>query len=133
MTYNFVKFQGTNKRTEERITVTKSAGIGFPTKFFIDNDLALYRYVILYWDKNANTIGIQFTNNEEEKDKFKLIKSNRGYGGNIQARSFYKENGIDVIKYHGRYKWEKVDIDGIGLIYTITLVEKNKIVDQPQK
>lgn len=121
---NFVKFEGRNKRQEDRITITKSEGIGFPTKFYQDNNLKDLKFVVLYWDSESKMIGIQFTNDEAEKSKFSILRSGQGYGGNITARSFFKENNIDVKKYYGRYEWEKTNIEGIGELYTVALKER---------
>ncbi len=124
MQFNFKKFEGRNKRHEDRITITKSGGIGFPTRFYQDNNLANFKYVILYWDEGNKAIGIQFNNDESEKNKFSILKSGAGYGGNIIARSFFKDNRIENNKYYGKYEWVKQTIDGIGEVYTVVLKER---------
>ena len=40
MGYNFQKFEGRNVRLENRITITKSNSIGFPSKFYDDNKIS---------------------------------------------------------------------------------------------
>lgn len=127
----FEKFKNNNKRYESRITITKSMSFGFPTKFFNDNDLVQFKYVVLYYDLEAAEIGFQFTNSEEEKYKFTLFGSGKkggGYGGNIVARSFFKNYNIDTKKYHGRYDVEKEQVEGIGEMFVIKLSDK-KVAD----
>lgn len=119
--FNFQKFEKTNSRYEDRITVTASNSIGFPTKFYQDNNIADYKSVVLYYDKDQKAIGILFTNSDEEKHKFSILKSKKGYGGSIVATSFFKTYGIDTKLYHRRYKWEKVNQEGIGDIFVIQL------------
>ena len=117
----FQKFEKTNARQEDRITITTSNSIGFPTKFYQDNNLKDLKYVVLYYDKDDLAIGIQFTNSEEEKHKFTILRSNRGYGGAVIATSFFKVNNIDPKIYHGRYEWERQNLEGVGELYVIKL------------
>lgn len=126
--FNFIKFQGMHGRTEDRITITKSESIGFPTKFYKDNGIDNFKYVVLFYDSEKKAVGVHFTNSEEEKNKFTIIKSKQGYGGSIIARSFFRGLGIEANKYRNRYKWSKSNIDGIGEIYVINLLlrEENK-------
>ena len=124
MDYNFIKFENLHQRTEDRITVTGNSSIGFPTKFYNDNGIKDFKYVVVFYDKEKNAIGINFTNSEEEKSKFTIIRSNKGYGGQIVARSFFKSNNIDPKKYKGRYIWEKTQIESVGEIFVILLKER---------
>lgn len=119
MEFKFEKFTGRNIKSEERITITKSNSIGFPQKFYTDNGIGKYKYVVFYWDKDNMSIGINFCNNDEEKNKFKIMHI--GYGGSVIARSFFRVNNIDPAVYHGKYEWEKKNIEGIGELYIITL------------
>ena len=124
MDYNFQKFEGRNVRLENRITITKSNSIGFPSKFYDDNKIKDYKYVVFYWDKDNQAIGIKFTNEESEKSKFTIIKSKAGYGGSVVARSFFKMYGIDPKLYYGRYEWKKQNIEGVGEIYVIKIEKR---------
>lgn len=124
MNYQFKKFDKKNIRLEDRITITKSNSIGFPQKFYLDNDISNFRYVVLFWDKENKAIGINFTN-QEEKNGFKIIH-NPKYGAQVVVRSFLKENEIDPKIYHGRYRWEKYNLEGIGEIFVIKLEQNNK-------
>ncbi|MEK7096608.1 MAG: hypothetical protein AAB881_01510 [Patescibacteria group bacterium] len=118
--YNFVKFESRNVKTEDRITVTKSQSIGLPTKFYTDNNIVGYKYAVLYYDKETNAIGINFTNDENEKNGFSIVKSEK-YGGNIVSRSFFKAHNIDTEKYHNRYNWRIYEQENAGKLYVIEL------------
>jgi hypothetical protein len=124
MEYNFKKFDKRNVRLETRITITKSSSFGFPTKFSEDNNIKKYKYVVLYYDKNRRAIGINFTNDDNEKNRFTIIKSDK-YGASIVARSFFKVNSIDTVKYHGRYEWKTENIENIGKLFIIELENKS--------
>ena len=121
MEYNFEKFKGRNVRLENRITITKSNSIGFPQKFYKDNKIKDFQFAVLYWDNSNKAIGIYFTNDEDEKNKFSIMHSKIGYGGSITARSFLKTYNIDLEKHHGRYEWDKVKIDEDKEIFVIKL------------
>ncbi len=128
MEYQFKKFEGKNVRLENRITITKSNQIGFPTKFYQDNGIKDFKYVLLFWDEGNRAIGIHFSNNEKEENKFKIMHSTKGYGGSVIARSFFRAYGIDPQKYRGRYEWEKYNIVGTGEVFVIKVEEADKKV-----
>jgi hypothetical protein len=121
MEYNFVKFEDKNGRFESRITVTGSYSIGFPTKFYKDNNIEAYKYAILFWDKDNKAIGIQLSNDENEVGRIKIAKT-KDYGGTVSVRSFFMKNDINPKEYKGRYDWEKVQQQTIGEMYVIKLI-----------
>lgn len=125
--FNFKKFEGRNIKAEGRITVTKSYSIGFPKKFYDDNLIDRYKYVVLFYDAENKAIAIQFMNDEDrrnEKNRFS-IADHEGYGGSVIVRSFFKALGIDPTVYHGRYEWKKQNIEGEGEVYVIELKERD--------
>jgi len=124
MVYQFKKVETRNVRSEKRITITKSYTIGFPVKFYQDNKIADFKYVIFYYDEASKVIGIQFSNDENEKYKFKIIHSKKGFGGSVAVRSFFRSYNIDPVKYHTRYEWKTEDQPGIGKLYVINLKER---------
>jgi len=106
------------------MTLTRSYTIGFPTKFYQDNEIKKFRYAVLFWDENNSAIGIHFSNDSEEKSKFAILHSKQGYGGSVVARSFFRVNNIDPKIFHGRYDWTQETIEGIGDIFIIELKTK---------
>ncbi|OGY59641.1 MAG: hypothetical protein A3I31_00515 [Candidatus Colwellbacteria bacterium RIFCSPLOWO2_02_FULL_44_20b] len=126
MAYNFEKFQGQNQRYENRITITRSFSIGLPRKFYEDNLIAKKKFAVLFWDKDNKAMGIQFTDDEAEKNKFKIIHGQHSFGGSIVARSFFRGCNIDLEKYSGRYEWEKASQEGVGDLFVIKLKEQQK-------
>lgn len=126
--YNFKKFTGVNSRMEDRISITKSSAIGFPMKFYNDNNLASFNYVILFYDAEKKAIAIQFSNDETEKNKFKIVKYGHAYGGGIGAKSFFRGIGIDPALYAGKYEPKKEPLEGIGEVFIITISEAKSIV-----
>lgn len=126
MQFSFEKFEKVHQRLEDRITVTGGYSIGFPTKFYTDNNIKSFKYVVLFFDKNLKAIGIHFTNNEEEKSKFRTLHSKKGYGGQIVARSFFKSYGLDPKLYKGRYTWERQNMENLGEIFVIVLKERDQ-------
>jgi hypothetical protein len=125
MGYNFKKFEGRNVRNENRITITKSNSMGFPQKFYNDNGIKDYKYVVFFYDEANKAIAIHFTNDELEKNKFTIMHSNDGYGGSVIARSFFKTNNIIPETHHGRYEWKKINEEGVGELFVFEL-DKNK-------
>ena len=119
----WIKFTNVNKRREERITITKSGAIGFPSQFYSDNSIKSFRFVVLYFDPDQHMIALQFSNDENEKDKISIIHSKSGDGGYIQARNFFKTNKINPIVYAARYEYEKENNSIIGEVLIIKLKE----------
>jgi len=125
--YNFSKFTALKQRSVDKISITGSNTFNFPSKFYNDNGLSSYKYVVIYYDLSAEAIGLQFTNNEEEKYKLTIQKSDRGYGGFISATSFFKTNNIDIKTYKGRYSWKKETVENIGELFIIDLKERREL------
>ena len=128
--YNFVKHTDVGKRFEERITITRSNHIGFPTQFYKDNDVDKYKYAVLFYDKSSNAIGVKFTN-EQELGAITIARHNKGYGGYISANSFFRANRINTKKFAGRYEYKKVPLsdvgfDEAGVLLVIELREKQE-------
>ncbi|HPJ16754.1 MAG TPA: hypothetical protein PK639_00810 [Candidatus Woesebacteria bacterium] len=123
----FEKFSKQNKKYDERITITKSFNFGFPARFFSENNLSSFKYVVLYFDNESKEIGFQFTSDEQEKYKYTLFgqgKTKEGYGGSIIASSFFRNYNIDPKIYHGKYTPEKRLVEGIGDLFVIKLSNK---------
>ena len=132
MEYQFVKFEGVNKREEDRITVTSTKAFGFPTKFYKEHRLENFKYVTLFFDKEKLAVAFSFHSDDSEPHKYRLLKSREGYGANAMAMSFFKHNNIEARKYRGRYDYTKLVDPIIGEVYVIELKER-PLVDNKQQ
>lgn len=118
---SFVKFTAINRRSVNKISITASNTFNFPSKFYNDNKLDKYKYVVLFYDKGRMAVGFSFINDEDEKSKLTLQKSDKGYGGFISATSFFKVNNIDTKLCKGRYDWTKEKLDDKEELFVIEL------------
>lgn len=124
------KFQSTNQKFEERISISTNYSFGFPKTFYDRNNLEDYKYLVIFYDPEEKAIGFQFTNNQDEKHKFHIYRSKEKYGVSVTAKSFFNTYNIDPKTFKGKYTGTKTDVDGIGTLYTINLNEhQNKVED----
>lgn len=119
MTYNFKKFESTGGKYETRISITGSRSISFPTKFYQDNNIKKYKFVVLFYDEGQKAIGLKFTDDENEPHKYTLIKSDN-YGASIVSTSFFKKYNLDPKKYKGKYDWKRPNTE-FGRLFVIEL------------
>jgi len=124
MTFQFKKVETRNLRSDDRISITTSNSIGITQTFYKDQNIANFKYVVFYYDAAVKALGILFTNDENEKFKFTIIHSKKGYGASIVVRSFFNNYKIDPKIYHNKYKWQIVDEPGVGKLYVINLQER---------
>jgi len=122
--FNFERFENRNARIDDRITIRKSYSIGFPTEFYKTQGLADYNSAELYYDKKRLAVGICFLREPIKENAFSIIRSKKGYGASVVARSFFKTYGINPEKYRGRYSWEKHTLEGARELFVIELREK---------
>ena len=122
--YSWKRFDNIHARLEDRITVTKNGAIGFPTRFYQDNNIKDYKYIVLYYDEAQKAIGIHFTNDENEKSKFSILHSKQNYGGSAVVRSFFKVSRIDPKIYYGRYDFTVRQEPELGTLYVFQLKER---------
>jgi len=95
-------------RVVDKITITKNYLINFPTAFYKINNLENKKTVLLYYNKNASQIGIEFKDNEDDRG-FKITGSNGGQnGGYITAKNFFAMNGLVGKIRTGRYNYSKL-------------------------
>lgn len=109
----FELFDNSNmSRVVDKITITKSHQLNFPAAFYKINKIDGKKGAMLYFNKAAQKVAVQFTDNVPQQG-FKLALSNEGkYGAYISARSFLTLNGISDKKYAKRYDYEKLDNNG---------------------
>ncbi|MEK7533441.1 MAG: hypothetical protein AAB542_03330 [Patescibacteria group bacterium] len=122
--FQWERFTETRQRFDDHITITKSGGMGFPKKFSQDNHVNDYKYVLLFFDPTNHAIGISFTNDDTEKGKLSLAKSNQGFGANVNARTFFLAKKIDFLSHARKYDWKKESFEGKDLFVIV--------LDQPE-
>lgn len=115
------RFEDTNTRIENRITITSIGTIGLPTYFYNTNKIKNYKFAVLFYDKRNKIVGIYFTNDDKEKGIIKILVNKQGYGGSIITKNYFKLNQIDPKKYQNKYVWEKYSQPGVGDVYVIKL------------
>ncbi len=122
--FNFQNFKEFDSkmagRTIDKVSITKSNLINFPTFFFKANKLESKTHAILYYNEVENQMAIKFIDSNEPK-AFKLL-GDRKYGAYISAKSFLLANKISA-KRTVRYGYTK-EIVGDDSIYVIDLNEE---------
>lgn len=106
--YNFQKFENVRGKYDTRISITSNYSFGIPSGFYKQNDIDQYKYVVVFFDPKKKAVALQFTNDEEEDNKFKIMHNEKA-GGSIAARSFFKAYNLDPTELKGKYQWKKQD------------------------
>lgn len=125
MDYNFKEFSATSQHFENRITITKTYSLGFPTYFYVSQNIQQFEYITLFYDQIRNALGIYFHNDETKPNKFKVSADKKGRGASSSITSFLKIQHLDPLKYAGKYEWIKKSHEGKEL-YVIELKENTK-------
>jgi hypothetical protein len=120
------KISSAQSRDEDKITITKSLGIGFTNTMYNSNNVRVYKYVRIYYNQEQNSVGINFTNEAATNDTFKIIHRPNKKGASVKARNLFKQQKIDVNLYQGHYEYERKIVAGIGILYVIKLKEREK-------
>jgi hypothetical protein len=116
----------TMSRVVNKITITKSNQLNFPAAFYSINNLDGKKGAMLYFNKVAQKIAVQFIDEVNDKG-FKLALSNNGkYGAYVSVRSFLTLNNIEMPRYAGRYDYEKIDGPGGTPLFVIDLTKRQE-------
>lgn len=116
--YDFRRFEKDFTPGAAEISITKHYAIAFSAKFCKVTDILKFNYVIFFFDKTRQAIGILPTN-KQEKASFKLTREK--FNATVSATSFLKANKIDPKIYSGRYEWKQEYIAGVGELFIIEL------------
>jgi len=128
MSYNFVEVKNTRGKIIDTITLTSSDYLSFPT-FFVEKhklkDINEKLYIRLYYDSAKKAIAIQFTTSKDEGTY--PVNGPEQYGATCKIRSFLLNNEIDAETYAGKYHYQKLNANDLGLeglpIFVIELKE----------
>lgn len=107
MTFNFIKFEATKLRADDRIKIIRNYMFTFPKVFCVKNEIQGKKYAVLYYDGSNNAVGIEITD-RDQKGVFTLGHDKRRGSAYLTAISFFKAHKIDPAKYKGKYEWEKI-------------------------
>lgn len=127
----FEAFNADITRFVDKITITKSYQLSFPTAMSRTNKLDQYSGVRLYWNKADKQIGIEFLKDRPD-GTFKLIKSGN-FGSYIVAKGFFILNKLDPKKLAYKYEYKrhslkKLGADRPGVMFVIDL-KSREVVD----
>ena len=89
----FERFTRVGRAYKPKLSITRSGLIGLNNGSINRFKLKDYDYVVLYYDKEFDKIGVQPTNNKDEEGVCKL--RHRNSGADVSARSFFDYYGID--------------------------------------
>ena len=118
----FIKFENYNKKGRQ-LTISISDKVFILSSVFIEKyNLQSYKYVNLYYDKEAISIGIEFVNTRE-RHSFSLNKTGTTTR-TIVCRSFFNFFEIDMRLYNKRYKPTFQEMEN-KKIFIIKLENKN--------
>ncbi len=113
-------------RVVDSITITKNYQINFPSAFYKNHNLYDKKSVLLYFNKRAKMIAIEFLDNHDERG-FKISKSNKGKnGGYITAKKFFAAaEFVNKIEF-GRYKYKKIARSGCNTEFFVIKLENKR-------
>ncbi|MBI2588975.1 hypothetical protein HYW35_02105 [Candidatus Saccharibacteria bacterium] len=117
MTYKFKRFSGFNTRSSKpTVSITRAEAIGLSSSFCERYEVDKFRYAVLYYDEKSNSIGFRLTNDENEKSKFSITRTNKNKGksSSIVSHTFFTKNEIVVDKYAHKYMPKKVRLEDLG-------------------
>ncbi len=120
---NFEKFIAKKGKFTPQVTINRSGGLGLSSGMHHRYKLDNYMGVELYFDKEAQVIGIKLVEKESE-GMFKLKKRPDEKGAYFSARSFLASYSIDPQKYAGRYSPEEIEDPNFGKLFVIKLIAK---------
>jgi len=114
------QFKSKGGKFTPQITLNKSGGFGMTSGAHHRHELDKYNGVILYYDKEANKVGVRLVV-ELEPGMFRLKKRPEQKGAYFSARSFLEAYNIDPKQQAGRYDFEEVSDQQNGNMFVIQL------------
>lgn len=116
----FERFTKTrSKISTPKASIWSRGQIGFNQWAVQEYNLDKYGYVVLYYDKDTNRVGFEFTNDKKAEGASKLI-IRKGAGASISAHAFLKTYTVD---YSETKQYDLVH-DRESELYVIDLKEK---------
>jgi len=111
--YMFTRFTkiGYKSIKKYRVTIWSRGIMGFSRAFIRKNELNKYKYLILYYEKDLQKIGVSFTNNESESGIIKITKNKSGTLF-VCIRAFINYYGLKSLI---KRKFEPIYNEGLGI------------------
>lgn len=123
--YNFKKFiKVGSKLGNYSISFNgKSFSFGFNSGFFVKENIAGFKKVILFYDDNKKAVAFNFTNDEQAEGAFSVIHSKNQTTGSVTAKSFVVENSLCKDEYFGKKIAKKIKDENLGELFVIDLLD----------
>lgn len=114
----FVKFTRSRSRIDTpKVSIWSRGQIGFNQGAIDEYKLSDYQYVVLYYDKDTNRVGLEFTNDGKAKGISKLA-FRKNTGASFSAIPFLKSYKID---YNSSTRQFDLNYDEETKLYVIDL------------
>ncbi len=116
MNYTFKETPNTRGKIIDSITLTGNDYLSFPTFFVEKHKLKGIQdklYLRMYYDKEKSAVAIQFTTSKTHGTY--PVNGPEKYGATCKIKSFLLNNEIESSKYAGKFDYEKVNAQDIGL------------------
>lgn len=123
--YNLRKFVGVGFRTGNYFISFNKSGFMISSGFYLKEKIKDFSKVVLYFDSEKISVGIEFTNDDTAEGAFALTHGNQERTGSISARSFIVANNLNKIEYFGRKAPQKINYQG-SEIFVIDLTNREK-------
>jgi hypothetical protein len=138
--YNFEQFTrgGLQKyqfHLKPFISVYKNGVISLSTTFVREEKKisTKFDFTKLYYDRDSQTLGIQFTNDSKFSDLFRLT-IDKDSCRSFSAKSFFYHYGLDLNQFSGQYEAKREYINkGIGEIWVVSLKKQSGILQNSLK
>jgi hypothetical protein len=118
--YKFEKFTRRGaKLGNYSISLTKNHSFGFSSAFCSQENLKQYKKVVLYYDKDKNSVAFYFTNEEDSAGAFTLVHHKTNTAA-VTCRSFCIANNIIEPKHRGPRKPRKIHYNNL-VLYVVDL------------
>lgn len=123
---NFEQFTKTGtKLSNNNISISKAHSFGFNSGFYHRNNIKNFKFVVLFYNKQENSIGFLFSNDELD-GKFTVTHSENRTSGGVTCRSFFSNYDLKCGEMAGQYLPQEISHPNFGKMFVIDLNKKIK-------
>lgn len=123
--YNLTKFVSVGSRTGNYFISFNKSGFMISSGFYLKERIKYFSKVVLYFDPERISVGIEFTSDDTAEGAFALTHGNQGRTGSISARSFVIANNLNKKEYFGRRNPKKINYQGRE-VFVIDLINQEQ-------